>query len=93
MSGAALVSDEAKRASNIQKHGFDVGDADLIFEGDVVVTPARSVGDEVRQMAVGTMLGGHVTLIFTERGDGVIRCISLRRARPDERRKYQALHG
>ena len=84
--------DEAKRLANIAKHGLDFRDADLLFEADFLRAPARTAGDERREMCVGVISGRYVTLIFTER-EGAIRCISLRRARNHERQQHQAVFG
>lgn len=84
--------DEAKRLANIAKHGLDFRDADLLFEADFLRAPARTAGDERREMCVGLIGGRYVTLILTER-DGAIRCISLRRARTYERQQHQAVFG
>jgi hypothetical protein len=84
--------DEAKRLGNIAKHGLDFRDVDLLFEGEVLRAPARQVGAERRDMAVGLIMGRYVTLIFTKR-ESVIRCISLRRARSHERQEHQAIFG
>ncbi len=84
--------DEAKRLSNIAKHDLDFLDADILFAGPMLIGPARAVGGEDRWMAVGMIEDVHVTVIFTRRGT-VIRLISMRRARDDERKRHQALHG
>jgi len=84
--------DERKRLANLAKHGIDFSDADLLYEGDHLLEGARAVGDEVREKAIGVIDSRLVALIFTRRGD-VIRLISLRRARDDERRRYQAVYG
>jgi uncharacterized DUF497 family protein len=83
---------EAKRLSNLDKHGLDFNDADILSVGDHLLEEARSVGDEIREKAIGLIDGRPVALIFTRRG-AVIRVISLRRARNDERRRHQALYG
>jgi uncharacterized DUF497 family protein len=82
--------DEAKRRTNIQKHGIDFVDADIFFAGPRLAGLAKTVEGEARMMAVGTLHGVFVTAIYTLRGD-TIRIISMRRARHEESRQYQAV--
>jgi hypothetical protein len=84
--------DEAKRLANLTKHGLDFLDAEAVLDGPHVLDEARSIGDEIRRMAIGILEGRHVTIIFTER-HGAIRVISLRKARRRERERYQAIFG
>ena len=84
--------DEAKRHTNLAKHGLDFLDADLVLEGPHLLTEARTVDGEVRHLAIGRIAGRHVAMIFTER-DGAIRVISLRKARQREREQHQAAFG
>lgn len=84
--------DEAKRHTNLDEHGLDFLDADLVLEGPHLLTEARTVDGEVRHLAIGRIAGRHVAMIFTER-DGAIRVISLRKARQREREQHQAAFG
>jgi uncharacterized protein len=84
--------DEAKRASNIEKHGLDFLRGVRVFDGATLIEPAITVGGETRFAATGMVDGRLVTVIFTERGTAR-RIISVRRARHGEGRRYQALHG
>ncbi len=84
--------DEAKRLANVEKHGLDFLDSIGVFDANHVIASARIVGSELRWCAIGQIDGRHVALIFTRRGT-TIRVISLRRARHDERRRYEALFG
>jgi uncharacterized DUF497 family protein len=84
--------DEAKRQTNLAKHGLDFLDAEVVIEGPHILDEARSVGDELRRMAIGVLDGRYVTIIFTER-NGALRVISLRKARRRERERHQAVHG
>ena len=83
--------DEAKRLKAIRKHGIDFAEAIKVFEGPHALLPARR-DTEARFMAVGPLNGMVVAVIFTIRPDA-LRIITVRRARPDERRQYQALHA
>ncbi|WP_347138126.1 BrnT family toxin [Paracoccus sp. SSK6] len=83
--------DEAKRLKTIEKHGIDFTRATQVFEGPHLETEARSV-DEVRRTAIGK-IGDHVIAgIFTRRGN-VIRIITARRARRNEREAFRSLYG
>ena len=83
--------DEAKRISNINKHQIDFADAAEIFADDPLILPARSEV-EARSIAVGALADQVIAVIFTLRGD-VIRIISARKARTDERELYQDLYA
>ena len=82
--------DEAKRLSNMKKHGVDFTDAvevfndpRLVFEEDL-----SEHYDEVRMMATGVALGKLVTVVFTDRGDDLLRLISARPATMREKNIY-----
>ncbi len=81
--------DEAKRIGNIEKHGLDFNDADLLFGGPFIQAPAKAVRGEARWLAIGLIYDITATAIFTRRGSAV-RLISLRRARRGEREDYDA---
>ncbi len=80
--------DENKNRSNIKKHGIDFVETPSICEGDHLVKKGRTVQGEVREMLIGWLHGRLVTAIFTRR-NGVVRVISLRRARDEERREHE----
>ena len=84
--------DENKRLRNLEKHGLDFIDVVDIFEAPHVEVCSLYKGDEERFLAVGTLQGRFVAVIYTYRGEQ-IRIISFRRARHEERQKYQVLHG
>ena len=84
--------DENKCLKNIERHGIDFIDADVLFGNPYLEAPAKSVDDEQRWLAVGMIDDVYVTAIFTRRGP-VIRIISMRRARNDERKRYQEVFG
>jgi len=81
--------DDAKNRANIRKHGFDFADAEEIFQGLLVVDPAREDYEERRWIGVGSIRGRMVHMVFTEPSPGVIRIISLRKASRDESRQYE----
>jgi uncharacterized DUF497 family protein len=83
--------DDAKNASNIDKHGIDFGDALAIWEGAVLVAPSPRVGEN-RWIAVGMVNGVEIAVVYTERGP-VKRLISARRARKNERTAYHQAYS
>jgi uncharacterized protein len=84
--------DENKRLKNIERHGIDFMDADILFGNPYLEAPARTVDGERRWLAIGTIDDVYVTAVLTRRGP-VIRIISMRRARNDERKKHQEVFG
>jgi uncharacterized DUF497 family protein len=83
--------DPAKREANLLKHGFDFLDSHLVI-GDSHILVESHRGSEMRWAATGIIDGLEATVIFTRRRD-TIRIISIRRARPHERKKYRELFG
>lgn len=85
-----LVWDEAKRKSNLKKHGLDFRDAHLIYDIPDKCTYASNRPSERRWMdlAMAVLHGKLLTLIYTKRGDDV-RVISLRPASREERKQYE----
>jgi uncharacterized protein len=80
--------DEAKRQSNLLKHGLDFADAEFIFDHDVwEIEDTREDYGEERIITFGLLKGRVVILIYTPKADG-IRMISLRKADSDEERLY-----
>ena len=80
--------DEAKRWTNIAKHGIDFECAKEIWQGPVleVRSPQRSHG-EARFLAYGEFEGVVIAVVFTWRGERR-RLISARKARAYERAWY-----
>ena len=85
-----LVWDDAKRKSNLEKHGLDFKDAQLVYDNPDKCTYDTSRQGEQRWMdlAVAVIQGRLLTLIYTERGDNV-RVISFRPASREEREQYE----
>lgn len=84
--------DERKRRSNLAKHGLDFFDVSVVFESPYIVVPSAYEGEEDRFLAIGVLEGRLVTVVCTTRSEA-IRIISFRRARHEERQKYQELYG
>ena len=84
--------DEAKRESNLRKHGLDFDDADIVFESPIKVTfEVRSRGEDRRlDIALVETNGIVLALVYTVRGYN-IRIISFRKASRKERRIYDNL--
>lgn len=84
------VWDEAKRKSNLKKHGLDFADAFLVYENPDKCTYEASRDDEYRLMdvALAVIKGRLLTLVYSERGDKV-RVISFRNASREERKRYE----
>lgn len=84
--------DPAKAAANLKKHGVEFKEATTVF-GDPLgwFQEDKEHSTEGRRLR---LLGRSswnrlLAVLFTERGDAVIRIISARLATPRERRKYE----
>lgn len=84
--------DERKRLSNLAKHGLDFLDVIEVFEAPHIIVPSAHQSKEERFLTIGVLEGRLVTVVFTIRSQ-TIRIISFRRARHEERQKYQDLYG
>ena len=84
--------DEAKRALNLSKHGLDLKDGQLLFDGRPALSYPSPRFGELRHVTIGQVDQRMVALVWVIR-DGVIRLISLRSARDAEKREYRARHG
>jgi len=85
--------DEAKRWSNLEKHGYDFADALRMFDGRPRQDTASPRGDEERTLSVAILDGRLAAATWTLRDNETIRLISVRRARHAEERKYRQLFG
>ncbi|KPQ44366.1 MAG: hypothetical protein MPEBLZ_01061 [Candidatus Methanoperedens nitroreducens] len=80
--------DEAKRQSNIEKHGIDFIGIEEVFAGEIVtVLDDRFDYGEIRCVTVG-LLNGRVVVIAHTETDDVIRIISVRKATKNETINY-----
>jgi uncharacterized protein len=84
---AGFEWDEDKSEANLIKHGIDFDDASAIFYGPVIVRVSNRNNEE-RWLAIGISDDQLMSVIFTRRND-MIRIISARRPRPDEKRAYR----
>ena len=79
---------EAKRASNLKKHGLDFVDAPSVFEGvTFTFEDDRFSYDEQRYVTLGLLAGIPVSVVHTE-SDHEIRIISFRKATSREAQIY-----
>lgn len=78
--------DESKRQTNLAKHGIDFRDAIRVFDGPVFESMNRRRGEE-RIVAIGSMEGTEIVLVYAMRGKQR-RIISARRAHRHERQDY-----
>ena len=87
-----IVFDEAKRQTNLAKHGLDLADAGLVYHAPNKITFCSPRQGEHRLMDVAMVeiVGIVLVLVYVER-DQDIRAISLRRASKQERRYYANL--
>jgi uncharacterized DUF497 family protein len=85
-----FVWDEAKRESNLRKHGLDFKDAHLVYDSPDKCTYDSSRAGERRWMdiAFAVVKGRLLALVYTERGEDV-RVISFRPASREERKQYE----
>ena len=80
--------DEAKRESNILKHGIDFIDAEKVFEGQTItILDDRFDYEQERFITLGLLDGRVVAIVHTEAED-VIRIISARKATNNEEISY-----
>ena len=80
--------DEAKRRSNIQRHGFDFIGIETAFAGETVtILDDRFEYGETRFVTLGMLRGRMVVIAHTET-DEVIRIISVRKATKNEEISY-----
>ena len=84
--------DDKKEQINIQKHGMDFKTASRIFkdENRLEIYDDLHSDYEDRYITIGLIdkVMYVATVVYTERGNDVVRIISARKATPKERRKY-----
>jgi uncharacterized protein len=80
--------DEAKRRTNLTRHGIDFAELSAVFENmpDTKLDDRYDYGER-RLLTLGLLKGSVVAIAHTE-NDGVIRIISARRATRNEEIKY-----
>ena len=85
-----FVWDEAKRESNLKKHGLDFRDAYLVYENPDKCTyeSSREGEDRLMDVAFAVVKRRLLTLVYVEREEDV-RVISFRPASREERKQYE----
>lgn len=79
---------EAKRQENLDKHGIDFADAEIIFAGyTVTAEDTRETYGEQRFLTLGLLHGEVVSVAHTPREDDD-QIISIRKATKHETRFY-----
>ena len=80
--------DEAKRRSNIQKHGIDFIGIERVFAGETItILDGRFDYGEARFVTLG-LLSGRVVVIAHTESDEAIRILSVRKATKHEEIGY-----
>ena len=80
--------DEAKRQSNLRKHGLDFADAPFVLERITYTEEDISLDyAERRYKSIGFFNGREVVVVYTEHDDEV-RIISFREASHHERKTF-----
>jgi uncharacterized DUF497 family protein len=83
-----LTWDDAKRQSNLRKHGLDFDGCEEVFDHPVVTEEdERLAYDEQRVNLLGWLRGRVVHMTYTERGES-LHVISLREATKHEAKQY-----
>jgi uncharacterized DUF497 family protein len=82
--------DEAKRVTNLEKHGVDFVDAQKMWqEAMVVAKDVRREYGESRYVGIGRIDERVMVVVYTERAVDIVRIISLRKANSREVRSYE----
>jgi uncharacterized DUF497 family protein len=81
--------DEAKRVSNMGKHGVDFIDILPAFNNPMA-RKRSDRNDEIRYLVIGDADGREIAVAYKEDGK-LCRIVSARPARKDERAAYRAL--
>jgi uncharacterized DUF497 family protein len=81
--------DEAKRTANLEKHGLDFADADLVLESEYVLIVNSPRNGQPRQQALAYVFGALAVLsVAFVPGQDRYRIISFRPAQRKERSAY-----
>ena len=82
--------DEKKNRTNLRDHGLDFADAWRVFRAPMLTRiDTREDYGEDRWIGLGLLDTRVVVIVFTERGEDIIRIISLRKATTYERLQYE----
>ncbi len=82
--------DDQKQRSNLEKHGIEFVDAVSVLNDTAALTREDEDSEELRFVTLGTdAMGRLLVVVYTYRGEDVIRIISARRATRTERTAYE----
>jgi len=85
-----ITFDPAKREATLENRGLDFADAVEVFAGQTFrFEDDRADYGEVRMIAVGTLRGRMVVIVYTDRPTGR-HIISMRKANDREQERYKA---
>jgi hypothetical protein len=84
-SDVTIVFDDAKRAGNLAKHGYDFADLALPWFEAATVLPGKGRN---RLMAIGPLGGVTIAVIFQSLGVQGLSVISMRHASARERKLH-----
>lgn len=82
--------DEAKRRSNLRKHGIDFADVPPVFDGDTVTVEDHRFDYSERRFVTFGVLEARVLAIAHTEDEDVIRFLSVRKATRNEQVSYFA---
>jgi uncharacterized protein len=83
-----VVWDDAKRRTNLRRHGFDFMDAELVFAGITCTIEDKRFDYEERRFITLGMLQDTVVVVAHAEARSTIRIISLRKATRNEQILY-----
>lgn len=81
--------DDAKSASNREKHGIDFVEAQGLWDDPMLLEIPAKTSDEPRYLVIGVLSGKHWSAVITYRNTN-IRIISVRRSRTEEVALYES---
>lgn len=81
--------DAEKSQANLQKHGIDFHNAQILWEDQDLLEVRAKSDDEPRYLVIGLIGDKHWSAVITYRGEK-IRIISVRRSRKSEVELYES---
>ncbi len=82
--------DPHKAIANRNKHGIDSADAVAVLEDEAAITVLDAFADEERFVTIGMdAFSRALVVVYTWRGEDIIRIISARKVTRNERQQYQ----
>jgi uncharacterized DUF497 family protein len=81
--------DPKKTRSNLEKHGIDFEQAQILWKDPSLLTLTAKSNDEPRSLIIACINDQHWSAIVTDR-NGKIRILSVRRSRAAEVKLYES---